>query len=258
MSDMKYVGADGCPYGWFGVALDDAGNHETVVCRTFAQLLDNYSNADLILIDIPIGLPNDRPGRKVDGVAKSKLGTLAASVFDAPVRRIVEKVGPWPQGCVGATHLEYRFEQFKLAGCGGISIQNYAIIPKIAEVDAVLRRRTADAKPAVREVHPEICFWALNHQKPLTHRKKSRGEVGLDYRLAILESPDVAPKARAIYEEACAKFPRKDVAKDDILDAMAAAATAYQSGGQPQPLSEPELDPEYPVLPMEMVYWSPN
>lgn len=258
MSDMKYIGVDGCPYGWFGVALDDAGNHETVVCRTFAQLLDNYSNAALILVDIPIGLPNDDQGRKVDWVARSILegAGLVSSVFLAPDRKTVEKVGHWPEGCVSATHLQYRFKQFKKDGGSGISIQTFAIIPKIADVDTALRRRTADAKPSVREVHPEICFWALNRRNPLTRKKDNTD--GIEERLAILGSPDVAPQARAIYNEACTKFPRKDVAKDDILDAMAAAVTAYQSGGQPQPLSEPELDPEYPVLPMEMVYWSPN
>ena len=259
MTDMKYVGVDGCPYGWFSVAFDDAGNHETVVCRTFDRLLDNYSNAALILVDIPIGLPSDEPGRNVDADAKSILGGgLASSVFPTPKRKLVEKVGQWPEGCVSATHLQYRFDQFKRDGCGGISIQTFAIAHKIAEVDAVLRRRTADAKPAVREVHPEICFWALNRRKPLTHGKKSRGGVGIAERLTILESSAVEPKARAIYDEACAKFLRKDVARDDILDALAAAITAYQSGGQPQALSEPESDPPHSVLPMEMVYWSPN
>ena len=261
MSDMKYVGVDGCPYGWFSVAFDDKGNHETMVCRTFDQLLGNYSNAALILVDIPIGLPIDGQCRCVDGVAKSILkgSALASSVFPTPARSIVDEVGPWPEGCVSATHLQYRFRQFKKDGGSGISIQTFAIIPKIGEVDAALCRRTAGAKPVVREVHPEICFWALKRQKPLRYGKKSRGGVGIEERLAILANPDVVPKARAIYAEACDKFPRTDVAKDDILDAIVAAVTAYQSGGQPQTLSDrPQWDPKYRTLPMEMVYWSPN
>ena len=51
-----YVGVDGCPYGWFIVALDEM-QWETRVCRTFEELLHFYEGDDLILVDMPIGLP---------------------------------------------------------------------------------------------------------------------------------------------------------------------------------------------------------
>ena len=52
-----------------------------------------------------------------------------------------------------------------------------------------------------------------------------------------------------------------DVARDDILDALAAAVTAYKgcTQGPLQTLPEiPQYDPEYPLLRMEMVYWIPG
>ena len=52
-----------------------------------------------------------------------------------------------------------------------------------------------------------------------------------------------------------------DVGFDDVLDALAAAVTAYKSGGKPCSLPKtktPQYDPEYPQLRMEMVYWIPR
>ena len=56
----------------------------------------------------------------------------------------------------------------------GISKQAFAIAPKIAEVDEVMRDRVGGAGPAVREVHPELLFWALNGRKAMESSKKSR------------------------------------------------------------------------------------
>ena len=45
-------------------------------------------------------------------------------------------------------------------------------LPKIREVDSLLRE-SAKARRAVREVHPEICFWALAGGRPMRHSKKT-------------------------------------------------------------------------------------
>ena len=57
MVQSKYVGVDGCPYGWFSVGLDDRGEWEGKTFLAFGDLLTHYANASLILVDIPIGLP---------------------------------------------------------------------------------------------------------------------------------------------------------------------------------------------------------
>ena len=65
---------------------------------------------------------------------------------------------------------------------------------------------------------------------------------------------EVDPNIKQISDEACSKFFRGGVARDDILDAFAAAVTAHQGrdalGTVPQC---PPLDPK--GLPMEMVSW---
>ena len=92
----------------------------------------------------------------------------------------------------------------------------------------------------------------------MTFRKKERGGKGIDERIRVLEQ--VEPRTRAIYERACKRFARKYVARDDILDALAAAATARLGSGQfqkfPMGIEEPPTDGR--KLPMEMVFWIPN
>ena len=125
-------------------------------------------------------------------------------------------------------------------------------MPKITEVDRVMQAR----QPSVREVHPEICFWALNNRNPMRSGKKKPG--GIEERLCVLEQVD--PRARKIFDEGCTSFRRKDVAKDDILDALAAAVTAYRGWtDQLRALPEnntPQKDGK--GLPMEMVFWEPS
>ena len=252
MAGAKYVGVDGCPYGWFSIALDESG-YESRVCRTFGQLLDYYRDATLILVDIPIGLPKCESRRQCDGEAKAKIGDLKSTVFPTPTRQKIEHVGKLPDCCLPATHLLYRFEHRNV---NDINLQTFAISHKIAEVDEIMRDRVNNKHPEIREVHPEVCFWALNHGIPLKSKKKDSERKGEKERLSILRKDEVEPRADEIFQDACAKFPRKDVAKDDILDALAAVVTAYKSGGKPQTLPKhPPTDPQYPHLRMEMVYW---
>ena len=255
MAPSKYVGVDGCPYGWFSVAFDDGGKSELRVCRTFDQLLVNYNGAKLILVDMPIGLPKDKPGRDCDGKARSYLeGTFSSSVFPTPTRDTIEQVGRRPDVCLCATNIQYLFSKSEIKG---INLQTFAIAHKIAEVDEVMKGRGSDATPKVREVHPEVCFRALNKGESLKFGKKYKEEKGLNERLCILKG--IEGRSQAIFDEACCKFSRKVVAKDDILDALAAAVTAYKGCTQ-GPLQTLPGTPQTDCrgLPMEMVYWKPG
>ena len=250
MAGRKYVGVDGCRYGWFCVALDDTG-YELTVCRTFRQLLDCYNTAALVLVDIQIGLPLEGARRDCDEEARGKIGNLRQAVFQTPTRQTIEEVGALPEGCLPATHLRYRFEHPRVQG---INLQTFAIAHKIAEVDQIMRERPNNHQPQVREVHPEVCFCALNRGAPLQHRKKEPGGLGERERLMILG--DIEPRSEQIFEDACLRFPRTDVGKDDILDALVAAVTAHQSQGEPHTIPEdPPRDPVCKHLRMEMVYW---
>ena len=132
----------------------------------------------------------------------------------------------------------------------GVSQQTYAITLKIAEVDEVMSARDEGASPKVREVHPEVCFWALNGNQATRCGKKT--SQGYDERRNLLQRVD--PQATDIIDKAMGKYLRKHVAKDDILDALVAAVTAREGGlaGLATIPSHPPSDSR--GLPMEMVY----
>ena len=92
MSQSVFVGVDGCPAGWFSVGLDLDGNLARCgVYDTFERLLASNSDAELVLVDMPIGLPQDKRGRECDEVASKKLGPRRSSVFPTPTRQTVRK-----------------------------------------------------------------------------------------------------------------------------------------------------------------------
>lgn len=247
VSRSKFVGVDGCPYGWFSVGLDDGPGYEVKAFRTFRELLNHYAEARLVLVDIPIGLPQGEEGRDCDPEARQLLGRpRGSSVFPTPTRRTVLQAERSPGDHHRAAEIERQY-----AG-KGINKQAFAIAPKVAEVDKVLRDRGTSATPPVREVHPEICFWALNNRQPMRFRKKTR--EGRSERLRVLQ--EINPQTQEIYDSVLDKYLRKHVARDDILDALAAAVTAKLGCQDKDKLRTlPEKPPkDRKGLLMEMVY----
>ena len=247
MAQSEFVGVDGCHYGWFSVGLNRSGGHELEVFRTFDHLVAHHEAASLILVDIPIGLPKGSERRCCDRGARKLLGNpRSSSVFPTPTRHTVNQAASFPGDYNAAKATELRF-----AG-RGISKQVFAIVPKIAEVDGVMLAREANATPQIREVHPEICFWALNNQHSMGFSKKKK--EGISKRIRVLK--ELNQRAEDIFERGCSEFSRKCVARDDILDALAAAITAYRGHHQLQTVPEtPHRDEK--GLPMEMVFWKP-
>ena len=248
MAPMRFVGVDGCKGGWFSAGLGQNG-YDFGIFRGFAELLSHYGDAEIILVDIPIGLPEGPGGRKCDNEARKKLGyPRQLSVFPTPTRLTAYVAAEPPPNIQLARDIERQ-----ISG-KGLSSQSFAIAPKIAEVDGVLLNPDRKAKPEVREVHPELCFWALNSGQAMESKKKSK--EGAEERLNVLRK--ILPPANVddVYNDACSKFSRKNVAKDDILDALAAAVTAWKGYAHLQTVPEdPPKDPK--CLPMEMVYWRP-
>ena len=243
MARSSFVGVDGCKGGWFSVGLDRDGFEAKVFC-TFRELLDYYASAKLILVDIPIGLPEGKGGRDCDRKARKLLGRpRASSVFPTPTRQTVQQASRAPKDHRAAVRTENR------AAGKGISQQAFAIAPKIAEVDEVIRARGPGAEPLVREVHPELLFCALNRAKPMeSPKKRAQGRVE---RLCVLRREE--PRTQEIYDKTRAKFRRNVVANDDIVDALAAAVVARHHHGQLRTL--PECPPKDPKgLRMEIVY----
>ena len=247
MAPGRFIGVDGCPDGWFAVGLDGHGGYETKVFGIFQELLAHYSGAKLVLVDMPIGLPEGAGGRDCDRETRIRLGARRSSVFPCPTRQTVQKAANSPRDYRAACDVERN-----LTG-KNISQQAFRIAPKIAQVDRALLERGPNAAPQVREVHPELCFWALNRKRPMMfNKKKADGETE---RLDLLEG--IEPQAKEIFNAACGMFLRKAVARDDIVDALALAVTAHRGTGRLRTVpDEPPTDAT--GLPMEIAYWEPD
>jgi predicted RNase H-like nuclease len=234
-----FIGIDGCRAGWFCVLLDGGENWSCRVLPDANAVGELALAADCVLIDIPIGLPHAGPGgRLCDREARRLLGRgRAASVFPAPARRTLA-AGDYPQALALNRDATGR----------GLSRQAWNIVPKIREIDELLCSNR-DLQGVIRESHPELCFWGLNGRQAMCCNKKQ--PEGQQERLHVLAG--IFPQSRALFEQACAAYPRREVARDDIIDAMACAVTAKQGYGDYQAVPDtPERDGM--GLAMEIVY----
>lgn len=211
--DRRY-GVDGCRGGWFYFWINGRvfGHGLT---ESLADVVAER-RASVILVDIPIGLPSAPGSRDCDAEARKLLGPRAASVFPAPCRAALAA-----ETYEDACDVNERYTGRRL------SIQSWNIVPKIREVDALLQRR-GRARLRLRESHPELCFAALNDGLPMRFAKKQRD--GFEERLAVL-TRHWRPAPRAA-EAALAAFPRGQVARDDVLDALVLAYTASLPAGR--------------------------
>ncbi|MFC1968877.1 DUF429 domain-containing protein [Chloroflexota bacterium] len=208
---MIYVGVDSCKAGWFAVKLIEQSHWEVNVFRDMHSLWNNCKNASLILIDIPIGLvKEDFNERTCDKDARNLLGpNRGSSVFPVPCRDAVYA------DVIEASNINNKLTNRQL------SKQVLGIIPKIRQVDQLLTSNNM-AKLRIREVHPELCFWALNYRNQMVFNKKDRR--GIQERKEVLFPR--YPLCELIFKYAEHTYHRKNVARDDILDAMVAAVTA--------------------------------
>lgn len=231
------TGIDGCRLGWLAIFREgDAERYPSKIFSTIDDLAKHIAQIDIVAIDVPIGL-TDRGPRACDTAARKLLGPKrGSSVFPAPIRPAID----------AATYQEACERSFAAQGTK-LPKQAWAIYPKIRELDRLLRRSPGLCEK-VYEVHPEVCFCAWNGMQPIVEPKKSA--EGAAKRRGLI---DAHFGARA-YETVRARYRRRDVADDDILDAFAALWTAERiAAGQARTLPDtPTADSE--GLPMRMVY----
>jgi len=216
-TDKGYrIGIDGCKAGWFYVAQLGIAPCEFGIVATLAELFDIYEVIDEIIIDIPIGLyDKSNSPRPCDIEARRYLSPRGSTVFPAPLRPCL----------IASDYLEACAISKRLSG-KSLSKQAYNIFNKIHEVDSLLRSES-QFRQIVKEAHPELGFCFLNNGKPLLSRKKD--SEGLDERLCLLV--EVLPFAKSAYTKALSSFPRKQLAKDDVVDALMCLAISVAPEG---------------------------
>jgi predicted RNase H-like nuclease len=235
---MNHIGIDGCPIGWVSVTMKSGSFTAVDVFSTIAALWQHHQKARLLLIDMPIGLiDKGTEPRGCDQGARDVLGARRSSIFPAPVRGVL-KCKTYPEAC----DINQKRTGKK------ISKQAWNIVPKIKEVDTFLRANKA-AQKKMRESHPEVCFTMLNGAAPMVHPKKA--PMGFLDRLQLIQEYDA--KAETWLRQMAKKYPQKEVATDDVVDAMILAITAAGGARKLRTLPEkPEIDGQ--GLPMEIVY----
>jgi predicted RNase H-like nuclease len=130
----------------------------------------------------------------------------------------------------------------------GLSKQAWNIMPKIKAMDDMLQVRP-ELRSVIKESHPEVCFWSLNNRQAMTSNKKQ--PRGREERLAVLARH--LPQAPQIVDSAADTYRRRDVAWDDILDALVLALSAGHGAGRLRSL--PTRVPfDSRGLPMQIVY----
>ncbi len=212
------AGVDGCRTGWV-VVLHPLNDPAAAILRhvaTFADVLALPENPIAVAIDIPIGLPptTSTGGRDADVKARRVLGGRQSAVFAVPARAAV-MCTDYREACAAALATSEPPRK--------VSKQAFNIFPKIREVDALM---TPDLQTRIREVHPEVAFWALNGCAALETPKKIKSRPnpdGLAQRRALL--------AGAGYDQAFLTrqhLPAKDAGPDDVLDATVNAWSAQR------------------------------
>ena len=267
-------GVDGCKAGWFwfkltgrwpalsvadyGVARSDKDGRSGM-----SHIVDLTTAGDLILVDIPIGLP-EWSGRQAvlracDADARKIVKPRWQSVFPVPVRPVLETLRgeeDWQMArqTLSSKHAVPKKEK------GRLQVQTFYLMDKIREVDDLLQA-SPKAKRLVRETHPEVCFRALHREgKPMLSSKKKR--EGKEERRKVLA--ELWPGSLAALRDARAKartdgLKSRDVAEDDMLDAMACALTSaliLEDSSRLRKLSG-KLGYDEKDLPMEIVYAGP-
>lgn len=170
------IGVDGCRDGWVVVRLVDGALADLRVVARLTEVLDPLP--DVVALDIPIGLV-DAP-RAADGAARRALPGRASSVFSAPARCVVDG---YHDGSL-TDHAAATARSVDATG-GGLSMQAWRLVAKIAEVDQLVG--TVPARRLL-EVHPELAFTTLLGQVPprktswpgLAIRRTALREVGID------------------------------------------------------------------------------
>ena len=172
-----------------------------------SEINNRYLTADAVLIDIPVGLPEnaEEDAARPDREARDYLPTgRKSSIFPVPCRQAVYITD----------YAEASAENKRILG-KKLTSQSHAFSKMIRQVDEFLTENKCWQNRLV-ESHPEVAFQLLNGGKGLNHSKHS--DEGIQERVAILQQYGVDPFP--LFTE----FTPKQY--EDVLDALCLAISA--------------------------------
>jgi len=209
-------GVDGCAAGWIAVRIDGATARDFLIVNRLASL--NIGDAAMLYIDIPIGLP-ETGYRGCDVAARALLKGAQSRVFLGLRRPLLRYLNDYPAANAWA----------KSDG-KGLAKQSFNILPKIAEVDALI---TPDRQRSFRESHPELVFARLNGGTALVSKHQPEG---LKVRRDIL-----AHYGFDMIDQWLGTLRGSGAKADDLLDACVLAFAARETAqGSAQRVPYPE------------------
>ena len=165
---------------------------------------------DVLAVDMPIGLSEDAV-RACDRAAREHIPGRKSSVFNVPIRSVLD----------APTYAEATAQSRSRTG-KGLSPQSFGFMRHIREMDEALATSEARVRERTWEIHPEVSFAALSDGATLAHRKKS--DEGAALRIAALSGW----LSLETVEQALADAVGRAAARDDVLDALAAAWSAVR------------------------------
>lgn len=248
MTSRFVAGVDWAGGKWLAVTFRDESYAGCILEEDFEGFWKKDQTPDLVLVDVPIGLPEDQKTRtdreRVDSLVRSVTGR-PRSVFPVPSRgaaRVAYKEG--------AEYEEVaRVNQRDIGK--GLNKQSYHITHGIGEIDTLLENHE-QARTKTVESHPELCFRTLLGRQ-LQHPKNTAAGVG--ERLNALRNQ--IPEPGTLLEQITGDLVGQstDVDIDDVLDALVLGLVASRTKDELMYLPEDwKTDPE--GLPMRMAYWA--
>lgn len=236
----SYVGIDGCRVGWVAVEISDTG-FDVDVYQSIEEICSKFQDSELMLVDMPIGLPESINDIRPDSDVRKLLSGRSSCIFNTPCRQAVY-IDDYHEASIMNRSIMGK----------GLSRQSFAISPKIREIDELLSRRP-DLKDKLKESHPELCFAVLASNSsfilPLYYSKHTL--EGYKDRVDTLQ--DYFDKTHDIVNY-IAGNPALCKLMEDCVDALCLAVTAWlgsQHGYKSIPVN-PSKDNR--GLPMQMIY----
>lgn len=217
------LGVDWASGQWLCFAQHERGTVPTAnTFESIAAIWQRYNGGrdiSRLCIDIPIGIPTGPNERTVDRRCRSYLDRHS-SVFRVPVREALAA-----ESFEDANAKSRRVTRTEETDGVGVQPTAYGIREQILEVNTFISEQSPAVNDTIYEVHPELCFTAL--QEPPQYSKKTA--QGVAERLDALDT--IVTDVGSVFKDTLTAVIDEDgndhdIAVDDVLDTLVAMYTA--------------------------------